>query len=239
MIPGIHEQSPEAEDAQAQFEAAAVRHRFPWAEDPIVKRIAETLECTPEEVTPQMRRAGKLHFWSEMYGGRRLEKTKLTELLKVDFAKAEEMVLAHAASMPNIQQIPRVVGEFQITAHLSQAMAAGNWLRSELKKHRELGHLVLNDSVIVGHRGSYKTTGETEEVLRYCINDLECSHAFQDRFADYSSSLRDDVENGVRVRQWQPPKGEAPARVGVDPKQKAKNRAARKAAKVAKKKGRG
>lgn len=230
MIPGIHEQSPEAEDAQAQFEAAAVRFRMSWAEDPIVKRICEMVECKPEDVTPEMRRAAKVLFWPEMYGGQRVEKAHLERVLKVDFAKAEEMVAAHAVSLPNIQQIPRCHGKSHVVAYMSQAMVAGHWLHSELEKYAKQGHAVLDDSVIVRNEA---------DTLRYCINDLRVSHAYQDRFTDYTASIRDDVENGVKVRQWQPAKGERPTRIGVDPKQKAKNRAARKAAKVAKKKGRG
>jgi hypothetical protein len=230
VIPGIHEQSPEAEDAQSQFEAAAVRFRMPWAEDPIVKRICEVLGRKPEEVTPEMRRKGKVLFWAEMYGGQRVEKTHLERVLRLDFAKAEEMVAAHVVSVPNIQQIPRCHGKSRVVAYMSQAMAAGHWLHSELEKYAKQGHVVLDDSVIVR---------DEADTLRYCIEDLRASHAYQDRFTDYAASLRDDVENGVKVRQWQPAKGERPTRIGVDPKQKAKNRAARKAAKVAKKKGRG
>ena len=51
--------------------------------------------------------------------------------------------------------------------------------------------------------------------------------------------IRDDTENGVKPRQWHPPASRERERVGVVPhKVKAKNRAARKAAKQARKKNR-
>lgn len=51
--------------------------------------------------------------------------------------------------------------------------------------------------------------------------------------------IRDDTENGVKTRQWHPPEARERERVGaVSHKTKAKNRAARKAAKQARKKNR-
>ena len=51
--------------------------------------------------------------------------------------------------------------------------------------------------------------------------------------------IRDDTENGVKPRRWHPPESRERERVGVvSHKVKAKNRAARKAAKQARKKNR-
>lgn len=141
MLPELHTQSSEAEQAQAEYEAAVARKRG-WAEDPIVKRICEINNCRPADVTPEMRRAGKVYLFGELYwlrpgeklartemapqscapqgrvlvvggavGLRPWQKAGIAELLKRDFATAEACI---AAGLSSVEEQRALHGVFEV-----------------------------------------------------------------------------------------------------------------------------
>ena len=239
-MPEPHTQSAEAEQAQSEYEDAVARRRG-WEEDPIVRRICELNSCQPEDVTPEMRRTGKMLLFQEMYGGKRTlvvgrgsGNPELTRLLTQNFREAEERACAAGLicfdeAMPEHtlrDLVHPIAWDFQHTAQdgtVFRAKGSAASMSTPFRKNNEVFNFFVQADeadrmhrIEIGtliHRGWETIDGETWWQGKKPI-------------------IRDRVEDGVEPRKWQPAKSREIVKRGpVDQKQKAKNRAARKAAK--------
>lgn len=260
-MPEPHTQSAEAEQAQSEYEAAVARRKG-WAEDPIVKRICELNSCQPEDVTPEMRRAGKMLIFQEMYGGKRTlvvgrgdGKPELTGLVTRNFLDAEERACALGlvcideavpAHVPG--EVPTAIEwDFQHTAQDGTVFRTKGSAASMSTPFRKNDERVLVSFERLAQQGDVAMRAMQKMRVEFILEgwyemagstpfDVTLIRGMSERLCGMRMRLpRDRVEDGVEPRKWQPAKSREIVKRGpVDQKQKAKNRAARKAAKRSK-----